>query len=115
MRPTHEPEYGAVCVMSDRQSSETVVVYLEIRKTLHQYMSDEAKKHGRSLAEEIISRLQSFRDEHVRQETRYKITSTVEAVDSTINAIERLLTIVKPMQPPELPKIDPAERLKGHR
>jgi hypothetical protein len=99
--------------MSNRRSSDTVVVYLEIRKDLHQYMVDEAKKRGRSLADELIGRLQSSRDEDVRQETVYKITSTVEAVDSTINAIEKLLMIVKPIQPPELPRIDPAQRLKG--
>jgi hypothetical protein len=99
--------------MSDRQSIDTVVVYLEIREELHQYIGDQAKKRGRSLADEIIGRLQSSRDEDVRQETLYKITSTVQAVDSTINAIEKLLMIVKPTQPPELPRIDPAQRLKG--
>lgn len=98
--------------MRARMSSDSVAIKLQIPKELYKHIADEAGLRGHSPAQEIVHRLRGLQADENRQVALNKITATVQAADSTINAIERLLTIVKPPSFPALPKIDPTSKSK---
>ena len=68
-------------------------------KSSARYIIREAAHRGHSLSDEIIRRLRSSREEDVREQALCNITSIVQAADSTISEIQRLLMIVKPAEP----------------
>jgi hypothetical protein len=89
------------------------------QEALHQegilpYIERAAHKRGHSVTDEIVRRLRSSREVDARQEALQEIASTVQAADSTITAIQQLLTVVKPLQPLAPPPVGTVDHPKGN-
>ena len=78
------------------------------------YIERAANKRGHSVTDEIVRRLRSSREVDARQEALQEIASTVQAADSTITAIQQLLTVIKPLQPLATPPVDTVDHPKGN-
>ncbi len=69
---------------------------LHLSEDLLRYIAGEASKSGRSLSSEIVRRLLHSRAQDAQQSALQKIESTAIAVELTMDAVQQLLTLVKP-------------------
>jgi uncharacterized protein (DUF1778 family) len=92
--------------MPRRKPTDMVLLNLRIREELRRYIAQAAKKRGHSLNSEIVRRLQGSREQDVRQEALQQIESTTHAIESTINAVDQFLTLVKSPGPADLPELN---------
>jgi hypothetical protein len=90
--------------------AEAAPLKLYLSEDLLRYIADEANRSGHSLNSEIVRRLLESRAQDARQAALQQIESTAVAVESTMDAVQRLLTLVKPSIPIDLPELDHAER-----
>jgi len=90
--------------------AEAAPLKLYLSEDLLRYIADEADRRGHSLNSEIVRRLLDSRAQDTRQAVLQQIESTAIAVESTMDAVQRLLTLVKPSVQIDLPKLDHAER-----
>ena len=79
--------------------AEAAPLKLYLSEDLLRYIADEANRSGHSLNSEIVRRLLESRAQDARAAALQQIESTAVAVESTMDAVQRLLTLVKPSIP----------------
>jgi hypothetical protein len=83
--------------------AEAAPLNLRLSDDLLQYIADEANRRGHSLGGEIVRRLLDSRAQDARQAALQQIDSTATAVESAMDAVQRLLTLVRPSISPPHP------------
>jgi hypothetical protein len=96
--------------VQDSDGAEAAPLTLHVNEDLLRYLADEADKSGRSLSSEIVHRLLHSRAQDAQHGALQQIESTAIAVESTMDAVQQLLTLIKPSPPVGLPGLDHAER-----
>ena len=96
--------------VQDVDYAEASPLKLRLSEDLLRYLAGEADKSGRSLSSEIVCRLLHSRAQDAQHGALQQIESTAIAVESTMDAVQQLLTLVKPPSPIDLPGLDHAER-----
>jgi hypothetical protein len=81
-------------------------VKLRLREDLREYLAQEARLRGHSITREIARRLENSREQEVRQGALLQIASTATAVETTINAVDELLTLVRTPGSAGAPRLD---------
>jgi len=105
-------EQSYLQAVQDVDYAEAGPLKLRLSEDLLRYLAGEADKSGRSLSSEVVRRLLHSRAQDAQQGALQQIESTAIAVESTMDAIEQLLTLIKPSKPIDLPGLDHAERWK---
>jgi hypothetical protein len=80
----------------DLDGTEAAPLKLYLSEDLLRYLAREADKSRRSLSSEIVCRLLHSRAQDAQQGALHQIESTAFAVESTMDAIQQLLTLLKP-------------------
>jgi len=96
--------------VQDLDCADAAPLMLQLNEDLLRYLADEADKSGRSLSSEIVRRLLHSRAQDAQHGALQQIESTAIAVESTMDAVQQLLTLIKPSPPVGLPGLDHAER-----
>jgi len=111
-RALQAAEQSYLQTVQDLSYAESTPLKLYLSEDLLRYLVGEADKSGRSLSSEVVRRLLHSRAQDAQQGALQQIESTAIAVESTMDAIEQLLTLIKPPNPIDLPGLDHAERWK---
>jgi hypothetical protein len=90
-------ERNRLQAVQDSDGAGAAPLTLHVNEDLLRYLADEADKSGRSLSSEIVRRLLHSRAQDAQHGALQQIESTAIAVESTMDAIQQLLTLVKPL------------------
>jgi hypothetical protein len=93
--PPERAERNYLQTVQDSDGAEAAPLKLCLSEDLLRYLAGEADKNGRSLSNEIVRRLLHSRAQDAQHGALQQIDSTAIAVESTLDAVEQLLTLVK--------------------
>jgi hypothetical protein len=94
-RALEGPKQSYLQTVQDTGYAEPTPLKLYLSEDLLRHLGDEADKSGRSLNSEIVRRLLHSRVRDAQHGALRQIDSTAIAVDSAMDAVQQLLTLLK--------------------